>query len=718
MTGAGPSETRSVLVTDDDGATRFLIRAALEQDGWVVEEAADGSQACASLDRVRPDLVLLDVDMPGVDGFKTCAHLRSLDGGQLVPVLMITGVDDQESVNRAYEAGATDFLSKPFNITILRQRVQYMYRSLEATRALERERDFVSAIVDTSMALVLILDPTGRIVRFNRSCERVSGFSSEEATGQRAWDLLISPQDRDAERLRFNGLVSERDTSQYEGVLTTKDGSTREIAWSNSVLLNRDGELEHVVCTGLDTTERNQAEERVRFLASFDPTTGLPNRRQFAQHLDQAVAAAKAGGPELAVLFLGLDRLGHVNATWGHEAADQLLVGVAGRLAKSLRLSDLLARQGPGLRAELGRAGGNGFAALLTGVSDAPEVAAIIERLQSALSRPFTIEGQSFTVTSSVGAALHPADGHSSDSLLRNSESAMHAAREEVGQTYHFYSAALHTSVSGRLALEGELRQAIDREEFELYYQPKVFAESRRLAGAEALIRWNHPSRGLVMPATFIQIAEETGLIAPIGEWVLRQAGLQVMSWLESGLQPVPVAVNLSSAQFRLKDLLGSIANILNEIAMDTHYLAVEVTESMIMRDPREAHEFISCLDELGVRVAIDDFGTGYSSLSALKDLPVHTLKIDKAFISDLSENPKNLAITKAMIAMAHGMGLAVVAEGVESEEVFEVLRAEGCDEVQGFLISKAVPSDQFEAFLREPELCATDRDEMSVVSA
>ena len=318
MTGAGASETRSVLVADDDGATRFLIRAALEQDGWVVEEAADGTQACASLDRVRPDLVLLDVDMPGVDGFKTCAHLRSLDGGQLVPVLMITGVDDQESVNRAYEAGATDFLSKPFNITILRQRVQYMYRSLEATRALQSERDFVSAIVDTSMALVLILDPTGRIVRFNRSCERVSGFSLEEATGQRAWELLPGAQDRDAERVRFEGLVSERGTNQYEGAWTTKDGSTREIAWSNSVLLSRDGELEYVVCTGLDTTERNQAEERIRFLASFDPTTGLPNRRQFTQHLDQAITAAKADGPELAVLFLGLDRLGHVNATWGH----------------------------------------------------------------------------------------------------------------------------------------------------------------------------------------------------------------------------------------------------------------------------------------------------------------------------------------------------------------------------------------------------------------
>ena len=409
------------------------------------------------------------------------------------------------------------------------------------------------------------------------------------------------------------------------------------------------------------------------------------------------------------MLFLDLDRFGHVNATWGRPAGDRLLTAVATRWSRSLRLSDLLSRQDPGLRAELGRPGGDEFAALLTGVGDAKEVASIVERLQSTLSRPFTIEGHEFTVTASVGAALYPADGSDSETLLRNAESAMQAARQDASRNYHFYSAAMHTSVSDRLALEAELRQAVGRGEFELYYQPKVFAETRRIAGAEALVRWSHPTRGLVMPATFIGIAEETGLIAPIGEWVLRQASGQVMSWLEAGLPPAPLAINLSSAQFRLEDLLGSIVAILNQTTMDTTYLTSEVTESMVMRDSREAHDILSRLNELGVRIAIDDFGTGYSTLSALQDLPVHSLKIDRTFIKNLPSNAKSLSIVRAIVTMAHGMGLTVVAEGVESEEQLAVLREEGCDEVQGFLIGQPIPSDRFEALLQEAARCGTE---------
>ena len=657
-TAVSSSSTRNVLVADDDGATRYLIRAALEQDAWTVEEAADGTSACASLSRRRPDLVLLDVDMPGMNGFEVCAHLRTLEGGEHLPVLMITGVDDQESVTHAYEAGATDFLSKPFNITVLRQRVQYMYRALEATRDLQDERDFVSAVVDTSMALVLILDPTGRIVRLNKSCERVSGFSIDEAKGERFWDLFTSPDGRERERMRLEQLVSEREPCQYEESWTAKDGSAREIAWSNSVLVNREGEVEHAVYTGLDITERNQAEEKARFLASYDPVTGLPNRRLLSDRVAQAIPAADSEGVGLAILLLDIDRFSQVNTTWGRDAGDELLAGVAKRLVHSLRLSDVLARQGFGLRSELGRAGGDEFVALLTGVSDPNDVVSIVERLQNALRRPFTIDGQQLTITASVGVALYPDDGSESENLLRNAESAMHVAREDVGRKYHFYSPAMHTSVSARLALELELREAVERSEFELYYQPRVFTESRRIAGAEALIRWNHPSRGLQSPATFIEIAEDTGLIVPIGEWVLREACWQVMNWLERGLQPVPVAVNLSSAEFRVKDLLGSIATILNETAMDTQYLTLEVTETAIMRDTREAHGILSRLNELGIGIAIDDFGTGYSSLSSLKDLPAQSLKIDKAFVKDLTESAKSLSIARAMIGMGHGMGL------------------------------------------------------------
>ena len=398
---------RTVLVADDDLTTRLVIRTALEQDGWTVEEAVDGARACEAVEQLQPNIVLLDVGMPELNGFEVCTRLRTLPGARHIPVMMMTGMDDQESINRAYEVGATDFLSKPFNYTVLKQRLRYMYRAEQDSRELRNERDFVSAVVDHSAALVLILDPTGRIIRFNESCEGASGLSRLEAKDQLVWEVLSSPEDRDRERSTFERLVSDRGTNHYKGSWTTKDGSRREIAWSDSVLLNRDGEVEHVVCTGLDITDRNEAEEKARFLTSYDPVTGLPNRRLVNEHLERAID--DADGQQLAVLVLDLDRFKDVNATWGHTAGDQLLTEVGDRLRKSIRLSQMLARHNPNLRTELGRLGGDEFTALVTGVQDANEVATTAKRLQDALGRPFRLRDQQFTVTASVGAALYPA---------------------------------------------------------------------------------------------------------------------------------------------------------------------------------------------------------------------------------------------------------------------------------------------------------------------
>ncbi len=292
---------RTVVVADDDVNTRLFIRTALEADGWTVHEAVDGAEACDLVERIEPNAALLDVGMPEMNGFEACARLRGLRSGRHIPVMMLTSLDDQESIDQAYEVGATDFLSKPFNYRILTQRLRYMYRAEQDARALRSERDFVSAVVDNSAALVLILDPHGRILRFNESCERVSGYSRDDVAGKAFWDVLTDPAARDRERVAFERLIAERGRSHYEGIWTAKDGSQREIAWSNSVLLNRDGDVEHVVGTGLDITERNEAEEKVRFLASYDPLTGLPNRQLVTEQLKEDVAAA--GGRHLAILI-------------------------------------------------------------------------------------------------------------------------------------------------------------------------------------------------------------------------------------------------------------------------------------------------------------------------------------------------------------------------------------------------------------------------------
>ena len=700
---AGPT----VIVADDDEPTRVLIRAALEPDGWIVVEVGDGVTACEAVERGRPDFVLLDVGMPNLDGFETCARLRTLRNARHIPVMMITARDDPESVSRAYEAGATDYLSKPFNFTILRQRLRHMHRAYQDSRDLRKERDFVSAVVDHSAALVLILDPVGRIIRFNERCVRTSGFEPTHVEGKPVWDVLSSPEDRDGERHAFERLTAERGTSHHEGCWTTKDGSRREIAWFNSVIRSRDGDIEHVVCTGLDITERNQAEKQVRFLASYDPLTGLPNRRLFAEHLQEAIDTTAADGLRLGVILLDLDRFKHINATVGHERGNDVLKEASERLARSLRLSDVLTRNTTD-RMELGRLEGDEFGILLPGIPSINAVGAVIDRLQGALKRPFRVEGQEYSLTASVGATLYPDDGDNADRLLSNAASAMHAGREKRRGTYHFYSDSMQTSVSARLSLETELRQAIERGELVLHYQPKSLAKTNMICGGEALVRWQHPSRGLLAPTEFIEIAEETGLIVPIGEWVLREVCTQVTNWLEAGLRAVPVAVNLSPTQFNLEDLLMRVASILNVTGIDANYLALEVTESTIIQSPHDANEILSKLSTLGVRVALDDFGTGYSALSLLKDLPFRSLKIDRTFIKDLVPGSRDIAITGAIIAMAHGLGLSVVAEGVDSLEQLHILRDQGCDEIQGYLVSPAVPAEQFEAMLREgalPEL-------------
>ena len=673
-----------------------------------MEEAADGLEACGSVERVQPDIVVLDVGMPNLDGFEACARLRTLRAGRYIPVMMITARDDPESVTRAYEAGATDYLSKPFNFTILRQRLLHLLRAHQDSRDLRNERDFVSAVVDHSAALVLILDPTGRIVRFNERCVRASGFHTSDVRDRHVWDVLSNPDDREAERATFERLTSERGLNHYEGCWTTKDGSRREIAWFNSVILNADGDVEHVVCTGLDITDRNQAEERVRFLASYDPLTGLPNRRLVAEHLRGAILTADAGKQRLAVILLDLDRFKHINATIGHDRGDIVIKEVAERFVQSLRLSDVLSRHVPELRMKLGRPAGDEFSVILPGVPGANAVASVIDRLQSALNRPFKVDGQEYSIAASVGATLYPDDGANAERLLSNAESALHTAREECRGTYHFYSESMQTSVSTRLSLETELRQAIERDELVLHYQPKVVCATGVISGAEALVRWQHPSRGLLPPDAFITIAEETGLIVPLGDWVLREACSQAMDWLDGGLRPVPVAVNLSPAQFDLDGLLMRVASILNTTGMDANYLVLEVTESTVMQNAHDAREILSRLSTLGVKVAIDDFGTGYSALSSLKHLPFQSLKIDRTFVKDLTEGSSDASITGAIIAMAHGLGLTVVAEGVESQEQLDVLRRQDCDEMQGFLVSRAVPAEQFEAMVRNgghPEL-------------
>ncbi len=430
---------------------------------------------------------------------------------------------------------------------------------------------------------------------------------------------------------------------------------------------------------------RKEAEERIRHLAHYDELTGLANRNMFGERLNHALAQAQRNNKPLTILFIDLDRFKNINDTLGHEAGDYALKEVAQRLLGCVRASDTV-----------GRLGGDEFVVLLEELMQPLHVAAVAQKILDAVASPYMLDAQEFHLSASVGISSYPADGDSMQSLLKNADIAMYRAKEQGKNNYQYYSAQMNVHSLERLAMETDLRHALERKEFLLHYQPKIDIVNWRITGMEALVRWQHPTKGLIPPLQFIPLAEETGLIVPIGEWVLRAACTQNKAWQEQGLPPLRVAVNLSARQFVHENLLQDVSRVLGETALDPTALEIEITESMVMHDPVHAVKLLAGLKAMGIYLSIDDFGTGYSSLSCLKSFPIDSLKIDRSFVRDLPGDADDAAITEAIIAMAHSLRLNVIAEGVETEEQLRFLRDHGCNEIQGYYYSKPVPAHEF----------------------
>jgi diguanylate cyclase (GGDEF)-like protein len=436
--------------------------------------------------------------------------------------------------------------------------------------------------------------------------------------------------------------------------------------------------------------EKVEHAQRVEYLAYHDALTDLPNRALFSRLLTQGMHQARRYERGLALLFLDLDRFKIINDSLGHDAGDELLQEVARRLLASVRQSDVVARLG-----------GDEFVVLLPEINEGSQAAPIADKILAAVSKPFTLAGQEFRVTVSIGVSIFPADGEDEETLMKNADVAMYHAKEQGKNNFQFYSEKLNTDSLERLALESSMRNAIERGEFRLYYQAKHAMSGGRVTGMEALLRWQHPDLGLILPMQFIPLAEETGLIVPLGRWVLKTACLQNVAWQKKGLPGLPMAVNLSARQFLDEHLLDDVSNVLRDTGMDPKLLELEITESMIMRDMTRTIEILTKLKAMGVRVAIDDFGTGYSSLSTLKWFPLDTIKIDGSFIHDLGRSTADQSLMEAIIAVGKSLSLTVVAEGVESADQVDFLRAHACDEFQGFYINQPMPAEEFVEQLR-----------------
>ncbi len=991
-----------ILIADDDPTIRLLVSESLRGAGYQIEEAENGDQALAMLRVMKADLIILDVTMPGKSGFDVCAELRRISEYECTPVLMATGHDDVESIRKAFEVGASDFLTKPINWELLPYRVSFLLRASRDEKERKRAQEEVLRLNHQTQLLlnsagegICGLDSAGRVSLMNTSAAELLGYesgeligepihtilspyprqsepkdlsalpiylplvdhcvhrSSEEtfwrkdgthfiaeyvctptklgdhitgavvvfrditsrkamekrerahytitrilaesptvdealprivesiclilnwdlgiiweadhdktlltfhdsrapasaqfvsfidhcqhtslplgmglagrvwATGTPEWieelhssngflewnssnpdqlasafgfpitirnktvaimefysrtpqkvdaDLLslfhatgsqigqllerkqaeedlresqsqlaqaqhiaqlgywqwdlrsstfqisketrhllrrnmdafigtheefaegIHPNDREERAQTIQQAIDTRTSYSLEYRWMAEEGQERIISEVGELVLDDLGKPIQIMGVIQDITERKFKEYQIHTLAHYDTLTNLPNRLMFHTLLEQSLAVSRRQNQPLAVLLLNIDRFTRINETLGHRTGDLLLQEVGKRLLRSIRRSDTVARhKEAGSATTVSRFGGDEFTILLTSFRTVENAAKVARRVLARLAQPFHIGTQEIFITASIGISLYPNDGDHEETLLQNAQAALQHAKENGRNTSHYFSPSMNASSAAKLAMENNLHKALERSELLLYYQPQIDIRQRQIIGVEALIRWKHPELGIISPTDFIPLAEESGLITSIGEWALRTASRQHQRWLEQGLPPIRMGVNLSSLQFRDQDWVMTIENVLQEGMVEPRFLELELTEGIVMRDVEETMSTLHYLKKLGIGLAIDDFGTGYSSLSYLKRLPLDTIKIDRAFIKDLTTNEQDASITKAIIALGHSLDLRVIAEGVETEGQFRHLEEQGCDEIQGYLFSPAVPAN------------------------
>lgn len=583
VTTATGQPKAKILVSDDDMNVRLLTRQCLEAEGMTVVEAADGQQALEAFLRERPDLIFLDVEMPGLSGLEVCRRIREMPQGENIPIMIVTGSDDRKSIDDGFEAGATQYKTKPVNWSLLGRDVQYMLRASNAFNSLKRQED------------------------------------------------------------------------------------------------------------------------RLRYLAYYDPLTNLPNRRSFNEQLTRILKRAQRLGHSAALLFIDLDNFKRINDSIGHGRGDRLLVEIAKRLAGELREDDAINyfsdsnadEVDPSDRnTEIARLGGDEFTVVLSDVRDVRDVEGVAQRVIQTLSEPIALHSHNPVVTPSIGIAMYPQDGLDADSLVRNADTAMYAAKADGRACFRFYNEEMNARSVEQLKLEEDLREAMREGQLELRYQPQVDTRTGRVVSLEALVRWKHPIRGLISPGDFIPVAERTGQIIELGEWVLSEVARHCTYWETLGLDDFRVCVNISPLQFNQPDLVERVRYFLDHSGLNPARLELELTESAIMTDAKTNIDKLRQLNELGLDLAVDDFGTGYSSLSYLKRFPISTLKIDQSFVADMSSQD-GVAIVDAIIVLAKTLNLRSIAEGIETRDQLRHLAAQHCDLLQGFFFARPLyPED------------------------
>jgi diguanylate cyclase (GGDEF)-like protein/PAS domain S-box-containing protein len=700
--------TRRLLLVEDNLGDARLLRELLKDKGVAYPELTHvGSmrEAERHLAECSVDVVLLDMGLPDSQGLE--AVRRAHAAAPHVALVVLTGVDDEEVALEAMQQGAQDYFVKgQIETRGLLPALHYAIERKLLEEALFIEKERAQVTLNCIGDAVISTDVLGNITFLNLVAEGMTGWSGTEAAGRPMSEVcrMLDATSRESTELPSASSLRAPDgrprnssmppPSNRNRVLVRRDGSEIPIEDSIAPIHDREGDPTGAVVVFRDVSEARAASLQMAHSAEHDVLTGLPNRALLSDRVNQAIVFAQRHAKHLAILYLDLDGFKQINDSLGHATGDKLLQSIARRLVACGRASDTVSRQG-----------GDEFVVLLAEMEHVKDAAIAASRILRAVARPHSIDQHDLRLTASIGVSVYPDDGTDAETLIKNADTAMYQAKENGRQNYQYFTQEMNARALERQSIEQSLRRALERDEFTLHYQPKVNIKTGAVAGAEALIRWTHPFRGTVPPAQFIPVAEDCGLILPIGKWALRRACEQARLWVEAGLPPVTMAVNVSAKEFRNQGFLDGVFQILGETRMDPGMLELELTESVFMNHSTSAAAILRTLREGGVRVALDDFGTGYSSLSYLRKFPIDALKIDQSFVAQIATDHEGASIVNAVIAMAQSMKLRVVAEGVETREQAAFLHARECDEAQGFYFSRPVLPQEFATVL-ETGIC------------
>lgn len=689
------SITRLLLIEDNPGDARLLREMLNEQGSHNIEftHVECMSEAEKHLAECEVDIILLDLGLPDAQGLE--AVRRAHAAAPRVPLVVLTALDDESLAAQALQEGAQEHLIKgQVDTRGLMRALRYAVERKIMEEALFVETERAQVTLNSIGDAVACTDISGHLTFLNIVAERMTGWSWREAEGRPMAEVfrVLDATSRETIPNPMVMAVGQDRTVHLPSncILVRRDGFEIPIEDSAAPIHDREGGSTGAVIVFRDVSAARAMALQMAHSAQHDFLTGLPNRMLLNDRVSQAIALASRHMKQVAVLFLDLDGFKYINDSLGHSIGDKLLQSIAKRLVHCVRDSDTVSRQG-----------GDEFVVLLSEAEQSEDAAIIARRMLQAVAEPHSIDQRDLHVTTSIGVSVYPDDGLDAEALIKNADTAMYQAKESGRQSYRFFKPAMNIRAVERQSIEESLRRALERQELALRYQPKVNLRTGAITGAEALIRWTHPTRGSVSPAQFIPIAEDCGLILAIGRWVLREACEQARAWVDAGLPMATMAVNVSAMEFRDENFLDGLFAILNETGLDPRSLELELTESVLMKHAEAAASILQTLRERGVQVAVDDFGTGYSSLSYLRKFPIDTLKIDQSFVRQITAGGDDTSIVTAVISMARSLKLRVVAEGVEAPEQVGFLRAHECDEAQGYYFSPPVLPQQFARFLR-----------------